>query len=172
MAVDDEVCKDFIGGEQEWNLNVITVVFLILMLAAAHAMKWICGMLVRLKAENRKIKKNYKIMLNGWQNRKTEKETRMSSIKVWLKKIERQNKVSKEDLEKIMEMLDGHDDVVRKEERNKTLSEVESAMYHECFEFDHDADGLQKWDSGNWLRYKLFENVIDKMKGETNGRDL
>ena len=31
-------------------------------------------------------------------------------------------------------------------------------MYHEAFETDTD---LQKWDSGCWIRYKLFENVID-----------
>lgn len=30
-------------------------------------------------------------------------------------------------------------------------------MYHEVFEKDSD---LQKWDSGCWIRYKLFENVL------------
>ena len=30
-------------------------------------------------------------------------------------------------------------------------------MYHEAFEKDSD---LQKWDSGCWIRYKLFENVL------------
>lgn len=32
------------------------------------------------------------------------------------------------------------------------------AMYHEAFETDSD---MQKWDSGCWIRYKLFENTID-----------
>ena len=30
-------------------------------------------------------------------------------------------------------------------------------MYHEVFEKDTD---MQKWDSGCWVRYKLFENVL------------
>ena len=30
-------------------------------------------------------------------------------------------------------------------------------MYHEAFEKDSD---LQKWDSGCWIRYKLFEKVL------------
>lgn len=33
-------------------------------------------------------------------------------------------------------------------------------MYHEAFETDTD---MQKWDSGCWIRYKLFENCIDQM---------
>ena len=33
-------------------------------------------------------------------------------------------------------------------------------MYHEAFETDTD---MQKWDSGCWIRYKLFENCIDDM---------
>lgn len=36
---------------------------------------------------------------------------------------------------------------------------LESEMYHNAFEIDTD---LQKWDSGCWIRYKLFENVIEK----------
>ena len=32
-------------------------------------------------------------------------------------------------------------------------------MYHEAFETDTD---MQKWDSGCWIRYKMFENVIAK----------
>ena len=31
-------------------------------------------------------------------------------------------------------------------------------MYHEVFETDTD---MQKWDSGCWIRYKLFENCIE-----------
>lgn len=35
---------------------------------------------------------------------------------------------------------------------------LEADMYHNAFEIDTD---LQKWDSGCWIRYKMFENVID-----------
>ena len=41
-------------------------------------------------------------------------------------------------------------------------------MYHEAFEKDSD---LQKWDSGCWIRYKLFENVLREqptVQPETN----
>ena len=37
---------------------------------------------------------------------------------------------------------------------------LRQAMYHEAFEVDSD---MQKWDSGCWIRYKLFEKVIDNM---------
>ena len=33
-----------------------------------------------------------------------------------------------------------------------------SEMYMEAFEKDSD---MQRWDSGCWIRYKLFENVLD-----------
>lgn len=33
-------------------------------------------------------------------------------------------------------------------------------MYHEAFETDTD---LQKWESGCWIRYKLFENVVEAL---------
>lgn len=32
-------------------------------------------------------------------------------------------------------------------------------MYHEAFEKDSD---MQRWDSGCWIRYKLFENCMDE----------
>ena len=35
---------------------------------------------------------------------------------------------------------------------------LERAMYEEAFEKDTD---MQRWDSGCWIRYKLFENVLD-----------
>lgn len=35
---------------------------------------------------------------------------------------------------------------------------LQATMYHEAFEKDSD---LQKWDSGCWIRYKLFEKCID-----------
>ena len=37
---------------------------------------------------------------------------------------------------------------------------VKEAMYHEAFETDSD---MQKWDSGCWIRYKMFENVIETL---------
>ena len=37
------------------------------------------------------------------------------------------------------------------------LNKLESEMYHEAFETDTE---LQKWDSGCWIRYKMFENAI------------
>lgn len=37
---------------------------------------------------------------------------------------------------------------------------LKQAMYHEAFETDTE---LQKWESGCWIRYKLFENVIDAL---------
>ena len=33
-------------------------------------------------------------------------------------------------------------------------------VYHEAFETDTD---MQRWDSGCWIRYKLFENCLDSM---------
>jgi hypothetical protein len=36
---------------------------------------------------------------------------------------------------------------------------LECSMYHEAFETDSD---LQKWDSGCWIRYKMFEQNIQK----------
>lgn len=47
--------------------------------------------------------------------------------------------------------------------RTAVLEEVESAMYHQCFECDNN-ETMQRWDSGNWFRYKLFENVMNKLK--------
>lgn len=35
---------------------------------------------------------------------------------------------------------------------------LEMKMYHDAFETDSD---MQKWESGCWIRYKLFENNID-----------
>lgn len=34
---------------------------------------------------------------------------------------------------------------------------LSDAMYHEAFETDTD---MQQWNSGCWIRYKLFENVL------------
>ena len=35
---------------------------------------------------------------------------------------------------------------------------LEARMYHDAFEVDSD---MQKWDSGCWIRYKMFENAIE-----------
>ena len=35
---------------------------------------------------------------------------------------------------------------------------LKEKMYHEAFETDSD---MQKWDSGCWIRYKMFENSIE-----------
>lgn len=36
---------------------------------------------------------------------------------------------------------------------------LRSEMYHEAFEKDSDE---QRWDSGCWIRYKMFERVVDR----------
>lgn len=35
---------------------------------------------------------------------------------------------------------------------------LSARMYHDAFEVDSD---FQKWESGCWIRYKMFENAID-----------
>ena len=52
---------------------------------------------------------------------------------------------------------------IYKQIRAEVIDEVRRAMYHQCFECNNDED-MQKWDSGNWFRYKLFENVIEQLK--------
>ena len=34
-------------------------------------------------------------------------------------------------------------------------------MYHRTFEEDN---GLQRWDSGCWIRYKMFENALKQIE--------
>lgn len=36
--------------------------------------------------------------------------------------------------------------------------ELRQHMYHEAFETDTD---MQRWDSGCWIRFKMFENAIE-----------
>lgn len=36
--------------------------------------------------------------------------------------------------------------------------ELSRAMYHEAFEVD---SKMQKWESGCWIRYKMFERIRD-----------
>ena len=38
--------------------------------------------------------------------------------------------------------------------------ELRNAMYHEAFETDSDE---QVWDSGCWIRYKMFERILNSM---------
>lgn len=45
--------------------------------------------------------------------------------------------------------------------RKDALKELEEKMYHESFEVDSD---MQKWDSGFWIRYRLFENVLSEVE--------
>lgn len=47
------------------------------------------------------------------------------------------------------------------------LREIEEAMYTQCFERNNDED-MQKWNGGNWIRYKLFENVLEQLKEKSN----
>lgn len=35
---------------------------------------------------------------------------------------------------------------------------LRETMYHKAFETDTD---MQKWDSGCWIRYKMFENALE-----------
>lgn len=39
--------------------------------------------------------------------------------------------------------------------------ELREKMYHAAFEEDN---GMQIWNSGLWIRYKLFEQVLDGME--------
>lgn len=47
----------------------------------------------------------------------------------------------------------GHGDLIDANELNRI-------MYHKAFETDSD---MQKWDSGCWIRYKMFENSMKEM---------
>lgn len=40
------------------------------------------------------------------------------------------------------------------------LDELNRIMYRKAFETDSD---MQKWDSGCWIRYKMFENSMKEM---------
>ena len=64
-------------------------------------------------------------------------------------------KVTKDCIEMLLDLY--------QQSRTEVIDEVRRAMYHQCFECNNDED-MQKWDSGNWFRYKLFENVIEQLK--------
>ena len=65
--------------------------------------------------------------------------------------------------EKCYTLTESQIESLKAEARADALAEVEEAMYHQCFECDNDEE-LQKWEGGNWLRYKLFENVMEQLK--------
>lgn len=47
---------------------------------------------------------------------------------------------------------------------------LNDAMYHEAFENDasyNESNPMAKWDSGLWIRYKLFENTINDVPAFT-----
>lgn len=39
-------------------------------------------------------------------------------------------------------------------------NELRAMMYHGAFEED---SGLQRWDGGCWIRYKMFENALEQI---------
>lgn len=43
-------------------------------------------------------------------------------------------------------------------------NKLEAMMYREAFETDSD---MQKWDSGCWIRYKVFENCMNRLLPDT-----
>ena len=40
-------------------------------------------------------------------------------------------------------------------------NELRAMMYHGAFEED---SGLQRWDGGCWIRYKMFENALEQIE--------
>lgn len=41
------------------------------------------------------------------------------------------------------------------------VDKLRAIMYHKAFEEDSD---MQKWDSGCWIRYKMFENALKEVQ--------
>lgn len=58
------------------------------------------------------------------------------------------------DPDNLTEVEEPHGDLI-------DMNKLRSEMYHEAFETD---SKLQKWDSGCWIRYKMFENHTDNAK--------
>lgn len=44
-------------------------------------------------------------------------------------------------------------------ERYIDANRLREELYHEAFETDTE---MQRWDSGCWIRYKMFENILEK----------
>lgn len=42
--------------------------------------------------------------------------------------------------------------------------QLREEMYHQAFE--EEPEGMVRWDSGLWIRYKLFETTLDKILEE------
>lgn len=42
----------------------------------------------------------------------------------------------------------------------KAIKDIKEKMYQKSFVEDN---GMQKWNSGLWIRYKLFENTIEEV---------
>lgn len=57
----------------------------------------------------------------------------MSSLKCWLNKIEKQDKISKEDLNDILTKLEGHDEAIRADERRKFAEWFKKSNYYLCY---------------------------------------
>lgn len=43
----------------------------------------------------------------------------------------------------------------------KALNDLSELMYQKLF---RESSEMQKWDSGCWIRYKLFENCVEQLK--------
>lgn len=65
-----------------------------------------------------------------------------------------------QDLWHYAEMLDEVICTIEVSEDAISREQFREQMYHRCFEVDNDPD-MQKWDSGNWLRWKLFEEELE-----------
>lgn len=50
-----------------------------------------------------------------------------------------------------------------KKGKEDALEELSKNLYHKAFEVTSD---MSRWDSGLWIRYKLFENTVDEMLKE------
>lgn len=80
----------------------------------------------------------------------------MSSLKCWLKKIEKQDKISKDDLDEILNMLDGHDKAIRADER-KSIKEIDYLVIASILQSDEAkirADERRKF--AEWLYKRRY----------------
>lgn len=58
-------------------------------------------------------------------------------------------------------MTSAHTEKGEKMQRLIDADVLRERMYHDAFETDSD---MQKWDSGCWIRYKMFENCVESIK--------
>lgn len=84
-----------------------------------------------------------------------------NSLKAKLSKLRYEGHITNAQYYEICSKLAGHDKVIEK----NLISRIENAMYNEAFIQD---SLLQKWEGGCWIRYKLFENVIERIKREVD----